>query len=410
MAEIELWIDQRERHVIPYFDSLDYKKIPPYKIELRTLSAGDYAVVYKDHIIMLIERKSWQDLAATFLDRSRKFNYEKMISERNKFGCYLFYLIEGKRPHGNIHHVAIETLEAHLDHLYFDHQIVSLYSESAEKTPERILRLIKHYMTTHSGLFKALEEKLADANNLLSLGAAPVVTCAGTAPKDPNCVIDFTVIPEINDSKLSAADSLKAPKRLSDDAIKYAMWNCIEGVTEANYIALTDINASLQGLLLGQYTVPQLMHAKYRLGTSVGEKKLSKIIASAICSATHIKVLSQIPSISENKIRVVLSKYKLADIITGLVTENQLADIIIPAASANVTNAGSAPAAPAAPAPAASSEMEFGDDLLAITPLPNVGAKASALLGLADKPTIKGRRLGNAAAKNIIKYIVPKDK
>ena len=349
---VELWIDQRERHVIPFFDGLDYKKLPPYKIELRTLSAGDYAVVYKDYVIMLIERKSWSDLAATFLDRSRKFNYEKMISERNKFNCHLFYLIEGKKPHGNIHHVTMETLEAHLDHLFFDHNIATIYSDSVEKTPERLLRLIKHYMTAHSNPFKVLEEKLIASTPMV---VQPIPTLP-TVPSDPNCVIDFSLMGFLSeDQKLSASTSLKTSKKMSDEAINYALWNSIEGVTEQNFTALKDINVSLQGLLLGQYNVKQLLHAKYRLGTLMGEKKISKIIASAVLRETQIKVLTQVPSISEARASAILAAHKLSDIIMGTVTEQMLADVVL-------------------------SSGEMSDNT-------------------------KSRRLGNAAAKNIIKYI-----
>lgn len=378
---MELWIDQRERHIIPYFDSIDYKKIPPYKIELRTLNSGDYAVVYKDYIIILIERKSWQDLAATVLDRSRKFNYEKMISERAKFNCHLFYLIEGKRPTGQIHHVTVESLESHLDHLLFDHNIVSIYSESAEKTPERIFRLMKHYISAHTNPFKAIEEKTAGV--MPNIQAVPIT-------KDPNCILDFSSVPSlmVSENKLSASDSLKAPKKMSDDAISYAMWNSIEGLTELNVTALKDIGVSLQGLLLGQYTPKSIAHAKYRLGTTVSEKKLSKIIQSAIQKSIHIKVMSQIPSISEARAKIILDKYSLSDIITGVVNEQMLADINI--STIKDSNKASS---------ILFDDVSFGSDLLVPTLIPN------NLLIPNSSSLLSNRRLGNAAAKNIIKYI-----
>lgn len=339
MSVIEVWIDQRERHVIPFFDALDGKKIPPYKLELKTLSAGDYAVVYRDWIIMLIERKSWEDLAATFLDRNRKFNYEKMIEERNKFNCHLFYLVEGKRPANGVHHVSTETLEAHLDHLLFDHNIITLYSQSIEKTPERIFNLVKHYMSAHSNPFAAIEAKLKppSENKTIING----------------CVISF----KLDCDGPSACSSLGTAKGRSDQAIEYALWNSIEGITELNYVALKDIDVVLGGLLCGQYSIQQLGHAKYRLGTLVGDKKLSKIISSALQPETHIKVLQQVPLISENRARTVLSTFQLPDIVTGGVTENQLAEVIIDSKKSS----------------------------------------SSSSLG--------GRKLGLAAAKNITKYL-----
>lgn len=376
MSEIELWIDQRERFIIPIFDALDPKKMPPYKLELKTLSAGDYAVVYKDHIIMLIERKSWQDLAATFLDRSRKFNYEKMIAERQKFGCRLFYLVEGKRPAVAVHHVTIDALEAHLDHLLFDHDIVTIYSHGADHTPERLFNLIKHYMTAHSNPFKALEEKLAVP--------LPPPAPVQAVPVDPLCIFNFGEVPIIN--TVSAADSLKSVKRLSDEAINYALWNSIEGVTELTYTALKDINVSLIGLLCGQYSVPQLMHAKYRLGTLVGEKKLGKIVNSAISPLTHIKVLTQIPSISENRAKIILSQYNIQQIALGSVTEQQLADIIIISGVS----------------PTQSNTSSVFDKMFEQEE--NLSSSANIVVNQ------NSRRLGNAAAKNIVKYLTVQNK
>jgi hypothetical protein len=393
---IEVWIDTRERHIIPYFDALDGKKIPPYTIELKTLSAGDYAVVYKDWIIMLIERKSWQDLAATFLDRNRKFNYEKMIEERNKFGCHLFYLVEGHRPAHGVHHVTTEKLEAHLDHLYFDHGIVTIYSPSPEKTPERIFNLVKHYMTAHTNPFAVIEAKfgglpdnvrkpvlqldILDEKSPTPATTAPATTApATTAPAN---------IP-------SASSSLGTAKKHSDQAIEYALWNSIEGITELNYVALTDIGTSLGGLLTGQYTVGQLGHAKYRLGTLVGEKKLTKILNSAISPDTHIKVMSQIPSISPARAKIILANYSMTDIITGVVDETKLANIIIPS-DKKKTNEPHL------------SDLAFGNDMyLSVSSNNSSDLVLNPSVGLVGGNNIStnGRRLGATAAANIIKYL-----
>ena len=389
---IEVWIDTRERHIIPYFDALDGKKIPPYAIELKTLSAGDYAVVYKDWIIMLIERKSWQDLAATFLDRNRKFNYEKMIEERNKFGCHLFYLVEGHRPAHGVHHVTTETLEAHLDHLYFDHGIVTIYSPSPEKTPERIFNLVKHYMTAHTNPFAAIETKFTKIDPIPDNKDKPVLQLD---------VLDGKITTASAPVNLpSASSSLGTAKKHSDQAIEYALWNSIEGITELNFVALTDIGTSLGVLLTGQYTVGQLGHAKYRLGTLVGEKKLTKILNSAISPDTHIKVMSQIPSISPARAKIILANYSMTDIITGVVDETKLANIIIPSDKKKTNE----PHLSDTNVP----DLAFGNDMyLSILSNNSSDLVLNPSVGLVGGNNIStnGRRLGNAAAANIIKYL-----
>lgn len=370
MTDIELWIDQRERNVFPYFSNLDSKLTAPYTVELKTLSAGDYAVVYKNYIIMLIERKSWADLAATFIDNSRKFNYQKMMEERAKFGCRIFYLIEGKRPTTNIKHVQVDVLEAHLDHLLIDHDIVSLYSHDISHTPKRIFKLINSYISAHTNPFKLLKEKLQ--TNIPNTPVIPEISGDITS-----ITLNFDDMIDIsgdektqtfdNDEKTpSAIDSLCTSKKISDEAIHRGLWNSIEGITDINYLALKDINICILRLLCGEYQLSQLISAKYRSGILVGEKKLVKILKSANKPDIHMKVLSQIPGISKARASTILALFKLPDIIRGVITEQQLADITLPInKKSSIT------------------DIVIGAE--------NLGGN---------------RRLGNAVAKNIIKHLV----
>lgn len=380
MTGIELWIDQRERNVFPYFSNLDSKLTSPYKVELKTLSAGDYAVVYKNYIIMLIERKSWADLAATFIDNSRKFNYQKMMEERAKFGCKIFYLIEGKRPASTIKHVQIDVLEAHLDHLLIDHDIVSLYSHDISHTPKRIFKLINNYISAHTNPFKVLKEKLQKNNvepQIVEEKKEQIPDDLITASDFAGITLNVEQMFDITDDNkthggLSAIDSLCTSKKMSDEAIYRAFWNSIEGVTDTNYLALKDHNVCVHNLLCGEYTLPQLIMAKYRSGILVGEKKLNKIIKSATQEATHIKVLSQIPGISKTRAVSILSLFKLPDIIKGMITEQQLADINL--------------------------STNKKPQSLSIT---------DSIIGAEVPETLVGsRRLGNAVAKNIIKHLL----
>lgn len=144
-TDYSLIIDDRERHVTQYIN--DVKTDILYKIT--RINIGDYAIMYKDQIIAIIERKSWKDLASSFRD-GRKENVEKLIELRNKIGCKIMYLIEGKeryketKRHGRI---PFRYLEAHLDHLIFRDEIHIIYAKDVQDCLPRLFALITNIST-----------------------------------------------------------------------------------------------------------------------------------------------------------------------------------------------------------------------------------------------------------------------
>ena len=89
---MEIIVDDREKAVFPYLEDASHKYLIDYKIQRNEV--GDYAICYKGYIMMIIERKTWEDLAASMRD-GRKTNVQKLISVREKTGCQIAYLIEG---------------------------------------------------------------------------------------------------------------------------------------------------------------------------------------------------------------------------------------------------------------------------------------------------------------------------
>ena len=75
-------IDDRERSVIPFFDSIkNNKNNITYKVS--RINYGDYSVNYNNNIIFIIERKTWKDLSQSIRD-GRKDNIAKLIELRDK--------------------------------------------------------------------------------------------------------------------------------------------------------------------------------------------------------------------------------------------------------------------------------------------------------------------------------------
>ena len=144
---MELIIDDREKHVIEFIDSASQK----YKIKctIKRLEIGDFAICYKNHILLIIERKTWKDLSASLRD-GRKNNVEKLITLRNKTKCQIAYLIEGKiayKPDYKIARIPYKNLRAHLDHLAFRDTIHMIQTGSVSDTASRLCELCQNFLT-----------------------------------------------------------------------------------------------------------------------------------------------------------------------------------------------------------------------------------------------------------------------
>jgi ERCC4-type nuclease len=282
--EVEIWVDQRERLIIDCFVAADKKC--KYKVELKTLSAGDYAIVYKNWILILIERKTWADLTATFLDPKRKFNYMKMLEEREKFNCKVLYLIEGTKPKNN--RIPTNTLITHLDHLLFDHDIATVYSTSKEDTINRILQL------THSMI---------------------------TSKNNPILKIDMG----IEDEKKGGADeSLTTPKVENEDAVIIKMWHAIRGISYLSSDILRN-KFSLSKLIKGEYVLSDFKDIRYQSGNKMSNIQIQKILDSAIDVDTHKKILQCIKGCSKDICDLIYKNTNLIEMINYKnIKENQV--------------------------------------------------------------------------------------
>ena len=137
-------VDDRERAIFPYLEQP--AKASQISYEIRRINVGDYAICCDKQIKMIIERKTWEDLAASFRD-GRKANVAKLISARQETGCILTYLIEGPacpRPNALFGRIPINNLRAHLDHLALRDNIHIIYSSDLAYSGMRLFELAKN--------------------------------------------------------------------------------------------------------------------------------------------------------------------------------------------------------------------------------------------------------------------------
>ena len=67
--DYKLLIDNRERNVYKsgilktLLKKKDFSNLNEIGIEIKQLTTADFAITYKDNILILVERKTWKDLA-----------------------------------------------------------------------------------------------------------------------------------------------------------------------------------------------------------------------------------------------------------------------------------------------------------------------------------------------------------
>ena len=105
---IKLHVDNRERAVIEHLDGVSF--------DIVQLNVGDFQFWDDDRLLMVIERKTYADLAASIKDgryAEQKFRLDELRCET---GCSVVFFIEGKKPRKNsvVSGIPVGTLESAL--------------------------------------------------------------------------------------------------------------------------------------------------------------------------------------------------------------------------------------------------------------------------------------------------------
>jgi ERCC4-type nuclease len=289
---MEIIVDDREKAVVPFLQQYATKTMIDYKIQRNEV--GDYAIVYHGVILMIIERKTWADLAASFRD-GRKENIKKLIDLRAKTNCQIAYLIEGPATPAltqKFGRIPIKALRAHLDHIMIRDAVHIIYSKDLDYTASRLFELAGNYCSC-----KEVINKIT--------GGAPDNTA-----------------------------ELKT-KMAANIGINEQILRCLPAIGSVVSAVLAENNVTLYKLYNLQYTANDLAAYKFASGAMLGivrGKKLAedtkKLIDSdsKLALKTHVKILSTVPLISKKTAEVILQHVKLADILNGIPAV-QLADI-----------------------------------------------------------------------------------
>ena len=300
-------IDKRERAIIPFFQKS--AKLPVF---VEHMTVGDIAICYRGSVLIIIERKTWPDLAASMKD-GRKANIEKLKALRDSTKCQIAYLIEGAAfpsPTKKFCRIPHKSLRAHLDHLAFRDSVHMLYSKSDADTAARIFEVAKNYASiTPSMLAEVKSHQHPESSELSAELSGGLERHAKSAQN-------------------SEPTNVLRPKHAPNDALVVSsMWCACQNITNNNVDVFLNHPYVLKDLLLGTIPRIDIARMKYTSGVMIGEKRAANILKSARSPQTHAKMLAEIPSVTLATARKILEVVSMEELITLENAEELLTNI-----------------------------------------------------------------------------------
>ncbi len=288
----ELLVDNRERAVFPFLENIEHEKLQ--------LNTGDFIIRIDGIIKLVIERKTWPDLASSVCD-GRVNNVEKLLHMSGETGCKIMYIIEGY--YCDSVRLPFHTLESHLFHLIFRDNVIVSYTKSAEDTANFIMRLMKSMST--------LKNKTRDQFDFPD-GSKTIMWTEGGGSYDLTSIVPKTIdhyvlsmwvsIPKIGEAagkilmeKYSLSDFIMGKvsdrefmtnvkingRALSKPAREQLVpWN--NGNDIKLLAAVPGISAKTAGILLSNRPLNQLLALDNLADESIGQRKLGKKVAAQI--------------------------------------------------------------------------------------------------------------------------------
>ncbi len=259
--------DDRERKVIPFFTTVF--SFPQYKFmwEVRRMLHADYAILWNGKLVALVERKRWNDLASSIVDK-RILNIENLKILRERTGCCLIVIIEGARPKRNSskHGVSYSAMKSKLDHLIIRDHIHIDYSKNPNGTVIRLAELSRNFTTIADDMHFANSEDHSD------------------------------VIEEIMGLREQCDEVINAKNK--KEAIMG--WCALPGVDMVTTNLIRKAGYSLTDVVMGKLSMTELAAMTYP-GVNkqkIGFERAAAILKGVTESKTHIAILASVRGVS----------------------------------------------------------------------------------------------------------------
>jgi len=316
-------IDKRERDILSVFDKYPNSSDingNPIGWRAEHLTTGDFIIFCGTQAILIIERKTWSDLAASFRD-GRKHNINKLLQYRQLTGAKIAYLIEGTAfPASNAKFARIPyvNLRAHLDHLLFRDNIIELRTASLIGTVERLFQLVKNISSIK--FMPAVSIEPIAATSIEPIAAASIEPIA-TASIEPMAAsiepIDANILSIAMGGKTNL-ELAQIPQQLNDTQIIEKLWKCLPQINDVN--AKLFRNYHISDLLMAKLSCEQIANFSYQNGIRVGMTRAKKIYAISNMELKsnakyYVKLLSTVPGISRTTAIRILAAYPISKIL-----------------------------------------------------------------------------------------------
>jgi hypothetical protein len=327
-VQYSLAIDKRERDILRLIKKTEiYKDANGKQILWREehLTTGDFIIFCNNKAIMVIERKTWKDLAASIKD-GRITNIKKLIKYRTTTGAKIAYLVEGQAFPSNrtrFGRIPYPNLRSHLDHLVFRDDVIEIRTLNLFGTIDRLFQLIKNISsikTQHGGVTGNGVgvtgngvDVTSDGVDVTGNGVDVTSDGVGVAGNGVDVTSDGVGIDEKNDLELA-----KIKHSLSDTDIIRKLWVSIPGINENNYMLFA--NYHISDIITGNITKEQIAELKYSNNKKIGIIRAKKICIVSnpnlkINNNNYINILAAIPGISKRSAGLILSHHRLHNII-----------------------------------------------------------------------------------------------
>lgn len=366
------------------------------KLCIGRVTTGDYNIVLSDPsgdpkkqiVAMIIERKTWADLAASFKDGRSQTQHKEMLSVQARTNCIIMYIIEGRISYDKdtkVGRIPFANLDAKRRHLLLrGHALIQ--TKDQDHTAEMIVNLARDVWRMHQSgevqfgmkplTVDSYENELAALNEkykkVLEVSKAkpkakmPLIQLTPTGGSEENEIVHDELDMEELDAQVEKHETVGDAELLSNLALlEVHSDNTVipeilterkirsdSDIVERMWIAIPGVSVKSAPILIENYKISDLVSANdvqyrnylkeiaeltYPSGRRFGDDMAKKVMKIAyagkgVSTLDDLKnisanIMAEIPGVSKDTAKAILTKYSLREICMGKVGEDELADI-----------------------------------------------------------------------------------
>lgn len=314
--------DTREANgALPHFNSVIARYKEDITVTRAQIHTGDYLVLVGGMLKLMVERKTWSDLAASLKD-GRMRTQEPRLREMRR-SCRVIYIIEGRFGFADEHKVAnipFKNLHAKLRHNLL-RGLPFVQSRDEEHTAHIIVNFARDFLNNEDKLYGDYLAELAGLQNRyrgrLSDGAVAVHA-------DVEKVLAQAGISggaEPKPYELPALVSKRSDPAPYDVLVR--MWRVLPGVGERAAVRMSATASIADVFLTGADCLVDVPLGRGTFGAP-----------RAVCLAEALKkreiqarILAEIPRITLDGADAILERYRFEDLVLGNIPVSELAEV-----------------------------------------------------------------------------------